>query len=256
MGRGFAPFAVQIRDGLERLARYVGTAEFQQDVQHFAEDMHSLADALRVVGPIAWQVGTDAVPVITGAVIGMLMGGPAGAAAGAAAGFAFGEFSKKLFGPTANMGPDDARKVLQGWTPDMGPVTGVPGANNVGNVKGPGGAFQSYPTLSAGIIGTYGQLLRDEFVHGQNTLRSLIYGNAQHGGWTATDRPSYLEALMKKLNIGADQPFDLRDTSFASRMISAMSQQEGRIAVSPNVVITVLNQTGGNPVQVVSQLPQ
>lgn len=116
------------------------------------------------------------------------------------------------------------------------------------------GLIRSFPTELEGQHAGIDQLARDIETHHQNTLRQLIYGNAEHGGWSTTDRAAYLKNVSSWTGIGPDQTLDIHNNDQFSSVYKAFRRQEGN--APPAVVVRIQNETGGNVVVSTSQAAQ
>lgn len=121
-------------------------------------------------------------------------------------------------------------------------------SNNPGNLKTPGGAsFRRFSSSEEGLRVMAAQLRRDEYVHGQDTLRQIIYGNDKWPGYSTTDREAYLRNVSRQAAIGPDEKLNLNDNAQLAKVIAAMTKQENRHSRwHPAMVVEILNNTGGN----------
>ena len=215
-------FAIDgIATGLKEFATYVGSPQFRSDVKTFVDDFEIVAK--KIAAGLKW--------------LGII--------------------------PTA-AGPTSPQVSPHGVTAPPGThwdySHGFPllQRNNPGNLKTPGGAsFRSFASPEEGIRAMGAQLRRDEYVHGQDTLRQIIYGNDKFPGYTTTDREAYLSGLVKRVGIGPDDKLNLKDNSQLAKVISAMTKQENSHSRwRPNVVVEILNSTGGNAYVQASQVAQ
>lgn len=132
--------------------------------------------------------------------------------------------------------------ILTGDRHNPGNLRAAPGAPTVGG-------FAAFPDEETGIRALARQLKRDEYIHHQNTLVQLIYGNAEWGGFTETkeDRAGYLKNLVKATGKGPNEKIDVNDPVFLSKLISAITKQEkGKDQYSPELVVTILNSPGSD----------
>ena len=222
---GLAPLLQSVGMGLEEFARYVGTPRFQQDVRTFAGDIGILAHKAHVA--LSWLAG---------------------------------KFEGHA--DTANAMP----KVYSPGPPKMSVWNGVkylfggqPPINNPGNLRVPGSsvAFQQFPTVEAGLVAMRDQLRRDEAKHGEDTLQKLIYGSAQWPGYSTTDQAAYLRNLVRATGLRADEKLDPNNTGQLAQIMSAMTKQENAASrFTPQTIVRVLNNTGGNAIVSVNQLAQ
>lgn len=96
--------------------------------------------------------------------------------------------------------------------------------NNPGNLM-PGGNIASYQTMGEGLRAMASQLHR-YMERGQDTIRKIIYGTGKYGGYSATDRESYVANLVKMLHTGADQKLNLNDPGQLAQLMGAMIRVE------------------------------
>lgn len=222
--QGFKDAIDYIAKGLEEFAKYVRKPEFRQSVVDFVTDIGILAQ--KIVGALQWlgiipdNVKPSSVP-------------------------GFGKPS-----------PSGTVQVIHG---SRNPFTGewniAQPRYNPGDIKTPGGAaFQSYSSPQAGVRALAQQLRLDEYTHGQNTLRKIIYGNAQWPGYTTTDRAAYLKNVANWTGIGPNEPLNLMSADQLSKVVSAFTRQEGHTSYSPSAVVTILNNTGGSAIVQTAQM--
>jgi hypothetical protein len=127
--------------------------------------------------------------------------------------------------------------------------------NNPGNLRVPGSTrFQAFGSLDEGINKMARQLLRDQDVHGQTTLRQIIGGNKAWPGWAPAadhnDVGAYLRSLKKTTGIDADAPVNLHDAATMSKVIRGISVQEGRHALSSADIARALGTKAQSPIKV------
>lgn len=211
---------------LERFARYLASPKFERDAETFAAALDRLATG---AGNLLKSLGMTAPPAATAATVNQPSSAPS------------------------------APPPLSWWNSLGYLFHGRAPVNNPGNLRVPGSEveFQQFATPAAGLRAMSAQLLRDQNVHGQTTLRQLIYGNAGWAGWTTTDRAAYLAALTSGMGLRADDPMNLNDVGQRGKLMSLMTRQEGYGNRYPaGVIVQVLNNTGGSANVIASQLPQ
>lgn len=204
--------------GIESVGRYLGSEEFQQDLSKFGGAIKSISSYVSALLP---STSEDINPQWKSDII------PAEP-------------------------PDPWQTLLHG-------PSKAPGANNPGNLRDPKtGGFASFTSPEAGVRRMGWQLQRDEYTHGLSTLRQLI-GDESWGWAPASDHNdvnSYVKNVARDTGIDPDAKLNLKDQQQLASVIAAITKQEGRQAYDRKVVVEILNNTGGNVVTSVSQLPQ
>lgn len=238
LSKGIEKWIGGLTPAIETFASYLGSDKFQNDVKSFADGIASLAaatvNALRFLGVIPKSTdATSAGPRLTN---------PVDAA--------------KKWAETGRAAPMQEGESFLGHLYRESAI-GKFGNNNPWNVRPKSGiGFVRYPDEASGVQGAAWQLRQDIAVHHQDTLRQVVYGNAEHGGWTSTDRDSYLKGVSGRTGIAPDAKLST-DNDMIAKLLSAMAVQEGSKKAYPaKVVIEILNNTGGNAVVSASQLPQ
>lgn len=230
---------------IDKFASYIASPKFQTDMATLAANIALIAKetvrALEWFHLIPTDTDKNKPPIKTSDV---LMGIQAGTAT----------MLPVIFGPGA------AATAIGGYTVDAAKWIG----NNIGNLRVPGqSAFQRFPTVDAGILGEYRQIRRSTSVHGLKNIEELIGGRIGTDGkphWglsPASDHnnvAAYVRALTNATGLGAHDAINTNDAQLMAKLIAAISQVEGRHRVSPQVVLKVINATGGSAVVGANQL--
>lgn len=278
-------------DGLESFAQYIGTPAFKSDVEEFTAGIGQLAKevvaALRFLGVIPAEKPEQAGPAAvrpTGIPGVSIVHDPrsawerlfhpltmedikkmsAGEApTGAAAATASAETAVPAVAPAvppifSGIKAAHERRLAGAGAADWmaGRAGDIP-VNNPGNIRPPGQPtkFMQYPSEAAGIRAMAAQLVRDEDVHHQDTIRKIVAGNAEWPGWTSTDVKSYIAGVSARTGIDPDTHIDLHDRDTLAKLIAAMTKQEKVSSrITPQTVVTVMNNTGGNAIVTASQM--
>jgi hypothetical protein len=209
----------QLASGVQLFAEYISSDKFQKDVRTFVEDIGVIAEA---AAALAKRIGD-------------LTSGPP-------------PIGKPL--PPGTQFVPNAPSFWQRWhiVPNMGVTPGrvLPqGANNVGNLRVPGSLqFQSFATQDEGIRAVARQLSlygdRDRL----STIRQII---TKYAPPSENDTAAYIKAVSARMGVAPDQSLNLRDKATMAALVSAITKQEGRAkGITPQVVIKVLDNTGGN----------
>lgn len=147
-----------------------------------------------------------------------------------------------------------------GFTARNGLLFGAIGVNTgAADITNPGGIMQhggylKFNTTEEGVKAVY-QQLQAQHGKGHQTLRDLIYGTSAWGGYTATDRESYLKRASAFTGIQADQQLNFSDQQQMAAVVAAFLRNENvghqGQRYTPQVVLSVINNT---PNQVTQQL--
>ncbi len=116
-------------------------------------------------------------------------------------------------------------------------------------------AFQTFGSDIEGIRAAAHQLQLYENRDKLNTLSGIINKFAPPD---ENDTAGYIKAVAARTGIGANDALDPNNKGQLANILSAMALQEDRKAnagLSKEVIITILNNTGGSAVVAASQLP-
>lgn len=226
---------VGVGESLEKFAGYLRTPEFESDVRNFVENVKSLAastraalEALGIISPSSGEAGSTSTYTT-----------PDG---------------QRLTHQNLSLTPPDSRPL---WQRDQRSAwdTLVGATHNPGNIKALPGqpsdsrGFAAFPNDREGFLALRNQLLRDQYVHHQDSLMKLIYGNAEWAGYSTTDRKAYLSNLMKATGKGANDKINLSDQNEMLRVMAAITRQEKGARgekYTPEVIVTIINSTGSD----------
>lgn len=219
-------------DGIERLARYVVSDDFQVAVQNFAQGAGDLAESIVRLGKkVAWLVD-------------LLPGGGGSEKKMPGSGFG-GVRADSVLGRLLNQPLGD---VPAGGQPGFRPL------NNPGNLR-PAGAstgFMQYATEEEGIRAMARQLQIYQRRDRIDTISGIV---SKYAPASENDVKSYVGDVSKRSGFGPDQKLNLADVDTLARVMSAMIRHEGyRRDVQPKAIVEVLNNTGGNAVVSTSQV--
>lgn len=210
---------------IDTFATYLGSDKFQTDVKTFVDGIAALAHVV----------------------------------AGALRYFGLTPSSKTSAGPSSypNVGPPR----MSPWDSTKYLFNGQAPFNNPGNLRVPGSSvqFQRFGTPEAGWQAMSNQLLRDQDVHHQMTMRQIIGGNKEWPGWApagdGNNVEAYLKDIKQRTGVDPDQRVDMHDPETRAAVMAAMAHHENsQVNVPKEVIITILNNTGGNAVVSTSQV--
>lgn len=216
---------------LEHVGQYLGSDQFQTDVKDFAAGIatlaHSVAGALRWLGAVATPANPN----------------------GPRAPIPFhGGHLDEWYWYEHNKKSSSSRE-YPWWM-------GGP-SHNPGNLRDPSGiGFAHFSSDREGLMALQNQLLKDETLHRQTTLRQLIYGNKNWPGYTTTDREAYLRNLVRGVGLAPDAQLDPTNRSQLARIMAVITKQEGRSPYPEKTIVEILNNTGGNAITQTSQVAQ
>jgi hypothetical protein len=115
------------------------------------------------------------------------------------------------------------------------------------------GAFVKYASVEDGLRAADRQLERYQDKYGKDTIRGIVEK------WSPAAAGNDVESYVKDVSEGShflpDQHLDLHDRDTVAKLISAMAKHENKNQNYPKqMVITVLNNTGGSAVVSTAQL--
>lgn len=239
-------------------ATYLGSADFKQKVKGFTEDVGTLANAIH------WLVNTTGVKAAAvaagGAVGGFALGGPVGAVVGAGLGYSGAKMAEaSAHGHGSNMVMEPGAQLLRYFfgRSSGGSKPATPGRHNPGNLRVPGSTtqFQTFGSDEEGIRRMAQQLLLYENRDKLNTIAGIV---SKYAPANENDTKAYIKSVAARTGFGATEKIDLNDKNVLASVMSAMLRQEDgkkNAAFSKEVVVTILNNTGGNAIVAASQLP-
>lgn len=235
-------------DGIKGLAKYLQGDDFKKNVKMFLEDIGALARGIHWI--VDHIPGAKTVDTVLGAGAGFLVGGPLGAVAGAGLGAMAGTIDQHLPG-TGTSGLGTVQDINSG----RGRVR--LGRHNPGNLRVPGSktAFQDFDTDEAGVQQMARQLLLYQDRDKLNTIGGIV---SKYAPSNENNTKAYINAVVGRTGYSVNQKLDLHDPSQMAAVISAMLKQENAKAnagFTKDVVIKIVNNTGGNAVVAAAQLP-
>ncbi len=122
------------------------------------------------------------------------------------------------------------------------PVNNPLNIRPVGKTKG----FMHYGSIAEGLKAAAWQLQHFEYAHGLDTIAKIVTRFAPP---EENDTAAYIKFVAHKMQIPATQHLDLHNKEVLGKLVSAMAKIENKKNnFSPQVVISVLNNTGGNTV--------
>lgn len=236
----------ELGEGIKTFATYLGSDDFKTGVKTFLGDVGKLASGIH------W-------------IIGMLpSAATAGAVGGAAAGFALGGPVGALVGGTLGgmAGAIEANKPGTG-TSGLGTVQAINanrmrgGNHNPGNLRVPGSktAFQRFGSDAEGVQAMARQLMLYEDRDKLDTISGIV---SKYAPSNENNTAAYIKAVSQRTGFGADQKLNLHDKEALASVLAAMLKQEnakGNAGLTRDVVIKILNNTGGSAVVAAAQLP-
>jgi len=227
-----------------------------------------------LAGAIHWLVTSTGLKASAaaggGAVGGFAVGGPVGAVAGAGFGYSFEKQREaSAAGHGSNMVMEPGAQLLRYFFGGSGGggggvrSSGIPfasaggGRHNPFNLRVPGSttAFQTFGSDAEGVKAAAHQLQLYENRDKLNTIAGIITKFAPPN---ENDTAGYIKAVAERTKIGANDPLDPANKDQLASILSAMALQENRRAnagFSKEVIINILNNTGGSAVVASSQLP-
>jgi hypothetical protein len=210
----------KVGQGLEAFAKYMGTDEFQRDVENVATGFAKVAKALAEF--MSWFGGNKPAP-----------------APSQAAGGGFGSISG------------------DSW---LGRLLGVPGGpssplNNPGNLRNPSGVgFQRFGSQEEGLRAMARQLRRYQTRDHLSTIADIV---TKYAPPSENDTAAYIGDVAKRTGFAPNQPLDLGNVDTLARLMSAMVRHEDhKKNIPPSAIVEVINNTGGNAVVSTSQVAQ
>lgn len=225
----------ELDDGVEKFARYIGTPEFQKNVEDFVIRIGEAASALGRF--LSWFGGSPA------------SSSPHGASVrdrGRRAGWLRDEATPKS-GPYTTM--DYLNHILGG---SQTPV------NNPGNLRVPGSTsgFQHFANPELGIAAMARQLRLYENRDHLDTLAGVI---SKYAPASENDTAAYIGDVSKRTGFGSNQHLNLNDSGTLAQVLAAMVAHEQKRGTfdkykDAKVVVEVLNNTGGNATVTVNGL--
>lgn len=137
-------------------------------------------------------------------------------------------------------------KVVDG----LDPATGLPVArpvNNPGNLRVPGSSlsFQQFPTEKAGVEAMAHQLKLYQDRDHLDTIKQIV---SKYAPSSENDTGKYIRYVAAWTGYKDNQKLNLNDPMVMSKLISAMSRQEGHPVSPQQVRIDIMNNTGGSAV--------
>lgn len=222
--------------GIQAFADYLGTKDFQDNVKTFASDVVALGGAV--------HHALEALGVIP---------------------------SKQFTGPQpydldAKPGPRPKwAQDTRSWFNDLGSlavfgnnhwsVSDAPSANNIGNLRPVGvtHGFRRYDTLAGGIRGLAADLRYKVDRHHWDTLAQIIPRYAPKADHN--DPVAYIKGLRAQ-GLDPEAKLDTRNNEMMARAMHAISviEKGQKNSTSTEVILRVLNGTGGNVVVSANQL--
>jgi hypothetical protein len=219
----------QAGKGLETFASYVGTPEFQKNVEDGVKAIGAfgtaVSDVVKWLSPADKSYRTAAAVSRTGGLFGMghwfEPSTPAAAAARS---------------PWMRTGA---------W---RGATWGASPLNNPGNLRMPGQAtgFAQFPTEQAGLLALARQLRLYSNRDHLDTISGII---GKYAPPAENDTAAYINDVTRRTGYRADQHLNLSDNATLAQLMAAITKHEGGKKDYPQkVIVEVLNNTGGNAI--------
>lgn len=254
-----------IGEGLKHFAKMVASGEFQKKIDTFVTDIGLIADAtvraLKFLGVIPKtdadkaQDQTDFAarfanqPWTATGFANLIGADKLGRSIGDLLSRGLNPFDGRnlgLSGTSAGSG----RSLSGGATVQNSAGTGY-GAyplNNPLNIRPAGMAtgFMRYASSAEGIRAAAALLLRYEDKYGRDTIEKIV---SRWAPPSENDTAAYIRDVANRTKFSATQHLDLHNKEVLAKLVSAMAKHENRKNdIPPKVIISVLNNTGGNTV--------
>jgi len=248
----------QFGNGIEHLAEYMGTDKFEQNVKSFVDGVESIASAMIWLGKkVGGIVGSSETPTNT---------------MSKAEQSAYDTHVDKMIKNSTENGwnlnflySDADREKVKNDIIKNNPLYHGGGssgrANNFGNIRSSSGDFRSFDTPEQGVQAIARQLTIYEDRDKLDTISKIIskYAPPKNSkGEKENDTESYIRNVSKWSGIDANQPIDVHDPNVMAKIVSAIIRQEGGDKsgkYGAGAVVTIINNTGGNAIATVGQLP-
>lgn len=208
--------------GVEDFAKYIGSNEFRNNVSTFAEDIgalaHSVHNALKWLGIVSTPKTYEGMSSKDARVDRIL--------------------HPEKYGKEFNLpfiSPETQATFGKGFSENF----------NVGNIKNAGGVgFRKYGSLNEGVSAISNLLLHGKYFKGKDTLRGIEETYSPRSDNNDTER--LIRELSKGTGFAPDKRLNLNDPNVMAAIVSGITKQEGVRPLGKEVVIKILNQTGGS----------
>lgn len=216
---GLQEWIKTVGEGLKRLGGYLGSKDFQEDVQKFFYAMHKIAELIgKLFGESAEQKSVRI---------------------NAAA-----DKSIQSYAADEDREADDA---LARYRATAGAYSAGLKNNNPGNIRAPGSTvgFQNFASESDGLRAIINQVGLYENRDKLTTLRGII---SKYSPSTENETQALIANASKRSGLGADQQLDPKNIDQLVKIVLAITKQEhAESRYTPDQIkLLVQNQTGGN----------
>jgi hypothetical protein len=255
-----------IGEGLKHFAKMVASGEFQKKIDTFVTDIGLIADAtvraLKFLGVIP---KTDAEKAQDQTNFAARFANQPWTATGFAHLIGADKLGRSI-GDLLSRGlnPFDGRNLgssgtsagsghslsvdMSGGNTVQGAGYGASPVNNPLNIRPAGmtAGFMRYASSAEGIRAAAALLLRYEDKYGRDTIEKIV---SRWAPPSENDTAAYIRDVANRTKFSATQHLDLHNKEVLAKLVSAMAKHENRKNdIPPKVVISVLNNTGGNTV--------
>lgn len=218
-GGGLQEWIKTVGEGMKRLGSYLGSKDFQDDVQKFFYGVHKLAGWM---GKLFGESDEQKSVRINAA------------AAKSVQGYADDE-------------DREADEALARYKASAGAYSSGLKNNNPGNIRAPGSTsgFQSFASENDGLRAIINQIGLYENRNGLTTLRGII---SKYSPSTENDTQGLIANAAKRTGLGADQQLDPRNIDQLVKVVLAITKQEHSDSryTPEQIKVLVQNQTGGS----------
>lgn len=216
---GLQEWIKTVGEGLKNLGSYLGSKEFQEDVQKFFYGVHKLAGW---VGKLFGESAEEKAVRINAAADKSIQG----------------------YAEDEDREADDA---LARYRATAGAYSAGLKNNNPGNLRAPGSVagFQSFATENDGLRAIINQVGLYENRDKLTTIRGII---SRYSPSTENDTQALIANAAKRSGFGADQQLDPKNIDQLVKIVLAITKQEhAESRYTPDQIkLLVQNQTGGN----------
>lgn len=238
----------QAGQGLEKFSKYIGTPEFEKNIQDFVAGIGKMAAAIGKV--IDWFNGKYSPVKESDWNLNPLTGQkPRNAGDAKLNGWANYLLGRRIGLTTKPFSPSNIGNVST-----QNGVAGDRPFNNPGNLRPPGRrtGFMQYATEEQGLMAMARQLQRYGS-RGNDTIRGII---SKYAPSSENNTQAYIDAVGKKTGFGPDQKLDMSDSTTLSKLMAAMTKQENsKTNYTPEgIKVIIENNTGGNSIASINQM--
>lgn len=237
--------ASALGSSLDRLAKFVSSQEFEDDISKVWSEAEAMGTELQKVAPDIKDFADaihDVAEVIRTAIGWMKSADESAEAAGKGARKIWQRFS-------ATWDDIAGRSTIPEVSPSGAPTAGS-NTSNPGNIRALGGGFRTFASEDDGVRAIAHQLQRYEdkgapggAFAGQKiyTIEKIMETYSPH---SENDTERLIRDAVGETGFKRDQPLDLHVTAVLAALVSAITRQEGKHALSKGQVFTIINKAG------------